>query len=325
MVSSSKPIISIIIPVKNGDTWLPKTLDAILNQTLIAKAEIIVIDSGSTDNTLSILFKYPVRIIHIPSAEFNHGATRNLGVREAKGKYVVMTVQDAQPVNENWLQHLLDGFIDETVAGVCGQQIVPHHKDKNPVDWFRPISQPGKKKYYYPNPNDFVALNCEDKKRVCSWDNVNAMYKREALMSFPFEEVMFAEDALWAKNILLNGFSIVYNTTAQVYHYHYETPDFTFKRTFTTWYHMYKFFLVKPSMPQNNVVSLLKNFKLLVGEKNLGFEEKIKWMIFNHRQRKAVKEAYSLFSTCLEKGEEYLVQKHDEVCKKAPQAIKPTI
>jgi rhamnosyltransferase len=143
-------LISVVIPVKNGDSWLRETIPAILDQELDGAIEIIAIDSGSTDDTLSVLSKYPVTVVSIEPEEFNHGLTRNIGANLAKGKYLVMTVQDAKPSSRFWLQQLMDGFLDDTVAGVCGQQIVPHHFDKNPVEWYRPVSTRVKTKYHGP-------------------------------------------------------------------------------------------------------------------------------------------------------------------------------
>ena len=56
----SDVLISVVIPVKNGDSWLNETIPAILNQQVNGAVEIIAIDSGSTDESLSILAKYPV-------------------------------------------------------------------------------------------------------------------------------------------------------------------------------------------------------------------------------------------------------------------------
>ena len=142
-------LISVVIPVKNGDHWLTQTIPAILNQQINGKIEIIAVDSGSKDKSLSILSSYPVTIIQINPEEFDHGLSRNIGARNAKGKFIVMTVQDAKPLSTLWLQELLNGFIDETVAGVCGQQVVTHDIDKNPVEWYRPISKPELRKYQF--------------------------------------------------------------------------------------------------------------------------------------------------------------------------------
>jgi rhamnosyltransferase len=151
--------ISVVIPVKNGASWLDACIQGIMSQTLFYKTEIIAIDSGSTDDSLAVLNKYPVRIYQIAPAEFNHGLTRNYGVELSRGEYVVMTVQDARPADDQWLEKLLKGFsVAENVAGVCGSQIVPHDRDKNPVDWFRPVSTPTINIYRYNTPEDFWAL-----------------------------------------------------------------------------------------------------------------------------------------------------------------------
>src|SRR5882724_2232339 len=170
-------LISIIIPVKNGSYWLDKLFQKLMKQTLFHRSEIIVIDSGSTDKSLEIIPKYPVRLIQIPTHEFNHGETRNLGARLAKGKYIVFTVQDAMPEQDTWLENLLEGFDDENVAGVCGQQIVPHEPDKNPITWFRPIDGPSKTKYVFKTKEEFENLTPEEKKTYCGWDDVNAVYR----------------------------------------------------------------------------------------------------------------------------------------------------
>lgn len=321
--SKNNILVSVIIPVKNGDAWLGDTIPAILRQQIQGGLEIIVIDSGSTDNTLSLLKKYPVRVHPISPEEFNHGTTRNLGVTLASGKYVVMTVQDALPADENWLQHLLDGFDDGTVAAVCGQQVVASDVDKNPVYWFRPLSPPGKKKIAFNSPIDFDALPPAEKKAACSWDNVNAMYRKDILQQLPFHKVEFAEDALWAKDALRAGYSLAYNTAARVYHYHFETPDFTFRRNFTEHYYYYKFFGTLPAAPGSELLHLLKNARLLLKETKLGWKDKWKWLLFNSRQRKAFRHSVTLFTETLQKGEASLDQLHTQLCGRSPQAIKP--
>ena len=319
----TQPLISVIIPVKNGDPWLDRTIPAILGQQLASPFEIIVIDSGSTDDSLTQLARYPVKIVSIDPAEFNHGATRNRGARLSKAEYVVMTVQDAEPADEHWLQNLLDGFTDETVAGVCGQQIVPHDPDKNPVDWFRPISPPGRRSYRFSDPAAFNALPAAEKRSICSWDNVNAMYRRDILLELPFPAVSFAEDALWAKAALLAGHTIVYNTAARVKHYHFETPDYIFKRTFTVSYHLFKYFGVSPSPMHNGVIELLRNTKLLLKEQGIGWADKWKWLRFNYRQRSAYNRSVKAFRAALAEGETTLETRHSDLCGLAPQAIKP--
>jgi rhamnosyltransferase len=320
---SKDPLISVVIPVKNGDAWLDKTLSGIYQQTLSHEIEVIIIDSGSTDNTANILSKFPVQVYSIDPKTFNHGTVRNTATRYAKGKYVAMTVQDAQPADDKWLQEMLDCFDDEEVAGVCGAQIVPHDADKNPIDWYRPMSAPIKRKYHFRDRTTFMELPAGEVKRICSWDNVNAMYRRDALLAVPFKPVSFAEDALWARDVLLAGYSIVYNPAAKVKHYHFEDPEYTFKRSFTVYYHFYKFFGVKPVVNGNNLIDVLKNAKLLLKEECISWKAKINWLVFNYRQRTAFNRAAMLFNDSLKKGENNLEQLHNELCRNAPQAHKP--
>src|SRR2546426_188421 len=136
------PVISVVIPVKNGAATLPPCIAGILAQSVRERLEIIIIDSGSTDGSLELANTFPVRIHRIEPAEFNHGETRNLGVKLAKGEFIAMTVQDARPTDERWLERMLMHFEDPLVAGVCGQQVVPHDLDKNPLQWFRPYCEP---------------------------------------------------------------------------------------------------------------------------------------------------------------------------------------
>jgi rhamnosyltransferase len=318
-------LISVIIPVKNGDYWLDQTLKGIVGQTVFDRSEIIVIDSGSTDRTLQILERFPVRVISIPPSAFNHGETRNLGVREAKGKYVVMTVQDAQPTDERWLQKLLDGFDNENVAGVCGQQIVSHEPDKNPVEWFRPVSPPAKTKYFYEDIDEFHRLSPGAKRNVCGWDNVNAMYRKEALLRVPFRAVSFAEDAMWAKDAIEAGYAIVYNREARVNHYHFETPEYAFRRYFTVCYHFYKIFGLRPSYLNEGPGFFLRAIKLLLKAKSIRWKDKWKWFWYNYRLYFAINRSVRSFSDALRIGENELDRLHNEICGAPPQAVKPVL
>ena len=312
------PLISVVIPVKNGDSWLDETIPAILNQEINGAVEIIAIDSGSTDQTLSILSKYPVHIISIRPEEFNHGLTRNLGVGLAKGKYVVMTVQDAKPVSKFWLQQLLDGFTDETVAGVCGQQIVPHQMDKNPVEWYRPISKPELRKYHFPVTEVFKQLSAEEQLALCRWDDVNAMYRKDLLTLIPFRKTDFAEDALWARDTLMAGYAIVFNPAAQVEHYHQEDFQFAFKRNFIIRYHFYKYFDALP-VQSNRFIQFLKTIKLLIKEKKIPFSQKLAWLKYNYRNQRAVARSNDIILKSLTKGtDEQLDDYYRQIIKLIP-------
>ncbi|MEQ9219053.1 MAG: glycosyltransferase family 2 protein [Cyclobacteriaceae bacterium] len=217
-----KPYISVVIPVKNGEKTIKKCLDGLLKQTLFDKLEIIIVDSGSNDSTLEILSIYPIRLIQIDPGSFNHGGTRNLGVKEAKGDLVFMTVQDAWTEDVRLLEKMAVHFLDSEVVGVCGQQVVPHLAPFNPHEWFRPVSSPEIRVFQFENTKEFEKITPEKKRWICGWDDVVAMYRRSTIKNeLPFSQIEFGEDLDWAQRALRASRKIVYDTHAQVNHYHH--------------------------------------------------------------------------------------------------------
>lgn len=83
-----KPLVSIVIPVHNGQEYIKESIDSCLNQTY-DNIEIIVVDDKSTDNTLNILKEYGDSITVIPVEKQNGlGNVLNIGIRASKGQYI---------------------------------------------------------------------------------------------------------------------------------------------------------------------------------------------------------------------------------------------
>jgi rhamnosyltransferase len=273
------PLISVVIPVKNGIDTLPSCLEGLFRQTLKDKIEVIIIDSGSTDGTLELLKKFPVRIHHLPPKEFNHGETRNLGIQLSKGMFVVMTVQDATPATDDWIEIMLSHFENPEVTGVCGQQIVRADADKNPLQWFSPASEAKPVLIQFKDTSAFTSLPGKKQHEYCNWDDVTAMYRKSDKVKLPFKKLMFSEDTLWAKDALSHGYAIVYDYRARVYHYHHQNFKFYFKRTYIILYQNYKFYdYIK--FPKNPFVSV-PQIIMRIARKQLSFKEKINWLLYN--------------------------------------------
>lgn len=288
------PLVTVVIPVKNGISTLKPCLEGIFSQTLKDSIEVIVIDSGSTDGTLELLAKYPVKVHNLPPKDFNHGETRNLGVSLAQGEFVLMTVQDATPVDDRWIETMLGHFSDPLVAGVCGQQIVAHDHEKNPLQWFKPASEAKPFTVYFENPEDFTILPGKKQHEYCNWDDVNAMYRKSIKEKVPFKKLMFSEDTLWAKDALALGYKIVYDYRARVYHYHHQDFKFYFKRSYIILYQNYKFYdYIK--YPKNPFVRMAQIKIRLLKMKELSLGEKIKWIWYNFHLVRAAWTAALLF------------------------------
>ena len=113
------PRVSIIVPVYNTENYLPDCLNSLLNQTL-KEIEIICVDDGSTDNSLSILKKYSKmdnRIIVLEQENKGGGMARNFGMSIAKGEYLIFLDSD-DFFNENLLYETVkaaDNFLADIV------------------------------------------------------------------------------------------------------------------------------------------------------------------------------------------------------------------
>lgn len=91
---SKSPLVSIVIPVFNAATTISASLESVFAQTL-QDFEIIVIDDGSTDATVSVIdeFKYPcIQCYSYPNA--GPAASRNKGLRQAKGQFIAFLDAD---------------------------------------------------------------------------------------------------------------------------------------------------------------------------------------------------------------------------------------
>jgi len=87
-MNSTNPLVSIVIPVHNGERYIKESIDSCINQTY-ENIEIIVVDDKSTDSTLEILKGYGEKITVIPVEKQNGlGNVINIGIRASKGKYI---------------------------------------------------------------------------------------------------------------------------------------------------------------------------------------------------------------------------------------------
>jgi GT2 family glycosyltransferase/radical SAM superfamily enzyme YgiQ (UPF0313 family)/16S rRNA G966 N2-methylase RsmD len=110
--------VSMYVPCYNAGQYLDRCLNAIQKQTYPIE-EILLIDDGSTDNSLAIAQNYPVRIIR---HEKNLGlaAARNTALKHAVGDFIATVDSDVEAAPD-WLEKLMAGFAHEAIAGVGGK------------------------------------------------------------------------------------------------------------------------------------------------------------------------------------------------------------
>lgn len=110
--------ISVVIPTLNGGTELAALMRKLKDQRAVREVELVIVDSGSTDNTVALAQAAGARVIEIPPSAFSHSHARNLGADAAQGDYLVFMVQDASPIGGLWLYGMLRWLLDHQGQGV---------------------------------------------------------------------------------------------------------------------------------------------------------------------------------------------------------------
>jgi len=204
--------VSIVIRTKNEENFIDATLRRIAEQDLTASYEIIVVDSGSTDTTLDIVKRYHTKLVCIPQEKFTYGRSLNVGASHADGVYIVNLSAHACPSDGKWLRNLIASFEDSGVAAVYGRQM--SRGQLNPFEARRNESFFGRGKIVFSMQNRGMW------KRV-HFSNSNSAIRKEVWKRFRFnEEVPYAEDIWWQREVMAAGFSIAYAPDASVYHTH---------------------------------------------------------------------------------------------------------
>lgn len=272
------PSISVIIPVKNGAATLAACLQSVREQS-VPVSEIIVLDSGSKDGSKAIAEEFGARIIDIAPQQFNHGLTRNEGARFATSDLLLYTVQDARFADGGMLARMVSHIDNSGAMAVTGHQAISHDSDKNPVYWFQRYSEP-KPDIRQTNRHIFEQLRAKEKQQLIAWDNVIALYRKDALLGLPFVDTQFAEDWIWSYQALLQGWKLVYDPSVIVYHYHHRTFTYSFRLAYTINYHMFVFFGFKPLVP-HLVQKTARAFFALVRKPDISVFHKVYWVLHN--------------------------------------------
>ena len=200
-----KPRVSFVIRTKDESMWIGKVLKFLMDQTF-RDFEIIIVDSGSTDKTLEIVKKFPIRLIQIKPGEFNYSYALNLGISKAKGEYIGIISGHSIPVSDSWLSGGLKNFKDEKVAAVTG------YCNLVPVGYF---SRRLGRLFFAPHEKEKLNFN--------PWmTNTNSLVRKDLWEQYPFDEKLpECEDYDWASEMIARGYNVIKDPKFNVFHSHF--------------------------------------------------------------------------------------------------------
>ena len=205
--------ISVIMPIYNDEEKLNDAINSVLNQTL-TEIELICVDDGSTDNSLSILNNLAEkddRIRVFSQKNQGSGKARNKGISEAKGEYIAFLDSDDQMVDNDALNQLYTEAKKNNVDMASGGiQFVDKGKISYEFSCFKPITE----------------LKLRPVGDYClPWYFYKNIFKRSLLIEndIRFPDLLRGQDPIFLVEILshLDNFLEV-----PILYYSYVTPDY---------------------------------------------------------------------------------------------------
>ena len=121
MRTYTPPVCSMVIRAYNEEKHLGRLLAGLAQQSILP-AEVILVDSGSSDRTVEIALAKNVKVVHIAPTDFTFGRSLNLGIQAAQSELVVFASAHVYPVYPDWLEKLLEPFQEPQVALTYGKQ-----------------------------------------------------------------------------------------------------------------------------------------------------------------------------------------------------------
>ncbi len=122
--------VSVVVIARNEEAGIAACLESALEPTGNLEREIILVDSKSTDRTVEIARRYPVKVVRIDSCSaYSPAAGRYVGTQQANGKYILFLDGD-MVLTKGWMDNACAELANDTVAGVAGRlyRIFPGEK-----------------------------------------------------------------------------------------------------------------------------------------------------------------------------------------------------
>lgn len=225
--------VSVVIPTLNAGPEFPWLLQKLFAQQDIGNIEIVIVDSGSKDETVTIAKEAGCVVVEILPTEFSHSYARNRGADEATGDYLLFMVQDAYPIGSYWmvgiLQFLQDYAHDKLVAASCAE----YSRSDSDVMYDSMIHT-----HYqflgclhYDRIGEFKEQGHASLRSQGQLSDVSCMIERSVFQRYRYRGD-YAEDLDLGTRLIQDGYRVAMLASIKVIHSHNRPVYYYFKRSF---------------------------------------------------------------------------------------------
>jgi glycosyltransferase involved in cell wall biosynthesis len=201
---NSFPLVSVIIPVKNGAKTIDKLLMALQKQDYPEESkEVIVVDNGSRDDTVGIVRKYPWALLEYETGIASSYAARNKGISAARGDILAFTDADCIPETD-WIKNGVRNLLQTGADMIGGRIEFVFSRRRSTAEIFDSLNSL-RNDSFIQNKMGAVTANLFVKK--CVFEQMGL-----------FPEVRSGGDINWTGRAMNQGFLLVYSSTALVRH-----------------------------------------------------------------------------------------------------------
>lgn len=201
--------VGVVIRTLNESEHIGRCLQTLADQHAPHTLDVLVLDSGSTDDTLALARAGGARVHEMAPEDFDYSKSLNLGIELVEGELILILSAHAIPTDLDWVGHMTAPFEDPNVVGVASRQ----------VPWpGAPFREAHRLAETFPEQRR-VFRTGEDP----LFSNAASCVRRSAWVDEPFT-LPAAEDIDWGRRMVAAGHEIVYEPAAVVYHSHDESP-----------------------------------------------------------------------------------------------------
>lgn len=226
------PEISFVIPTYNAGKHLERCLKSIRCQAYFEeKVEILIIDGGSSDNTLEIARNFDCRILNNPKQIAEYGV--QLGIQEATGEFLVIFAADNELAGNDWIKKVISVFNSAPEVSAVWGRLASGKEDpalnkyfeliqSDPLNWFLNMNlNKYKKEAQIYNKNCFVFFVFKvDPLKPLVWGANGLVYRAEKIKKIWKQDGYLGDNDAFQYMIEQGNNKVAYFDSVFVYHHH---------------------------------------------------------------------------------------------------------